>query len=105
LRKAESDRCKDCGDIITTAISRIWAAPGENIVCTRRVLRETPAPAIEKAHEIGLLAGQEARFRDHCLGDVRWAPAEQIIRVFYVGRKTACQIRNAMDRLEEKHVG
>ena len=41
----------------------------------------------------------------HCLGDLRWLPVEQLIRVFYVGRKTAYQIRDAIERLEEKHVG
>jgi hypothetical protein len=29
-----------------------------------------------------------------CLGDLRWVPIQQLIRVFYIGRKTAKQIRS-----------
>jgi hypothetical protein len=47
-------------NIITTAVSRVWATPGEKIVCTRRILRDAIAAAIQNAYEIGLLAGQEA---------------------------------------------
>lgn len=36
----------------------------------------------------------------HCLGDVRWVPVQQLIGLFYVGRKTAKQIRATVERLE-----
>ena len=35
-----------------------------------------------------------------CLGDLRWVPIQQLIRLFYVGRKTAKQIRATVERLE-----
>jgi hypothetical protein len=41
----------------------------------------------------------------HCLGDLRWVPVDQLIRVFYIGRKTAKRIRAAIERLEEGNVG
>jgi hypothetical protein len=130
-------------NIMATAVSSVWALPSEKIVCTRRAFREAVATAIQHAYEIGLLAGQEARFREStragsadrpswmdirldderamaaqqlrlwpvmlrslhdkgykCLGDLRWVPLEQLIRVFYIGRITAKQIRAAIERLE-----
>jgi hypothetical protein len=36
----------------------------------------------------------------HCLGDLRWVPLERLIQVFYVGRKTAKQIRAVIEMLE-----
>ena len=36
----------------------------------------------------------------HCLGDLRWLSVQQLISIFYVGRKTAYQIRAAVERLE-----
>ena len=135
-------------NIVTTAISRVWATPSERIVCTRRVLRDTIAAAIQQAYEIGFLAGHEADLRDstrsgsadrppwmdirlddqaamatlrvqlwpimvrslheagyHRLGDLRWVPVDQLISVFYIGRKTAKRIRAAIERLEEQNVG
>src|SRR5664279_1465221 len=35
-----------------------------------------------------------------CLGDLRWVPIQQLIRLFYIGRKTAKQIRATVERLE-----
>lgn len=35
-----------------------------------------------------------------CLGDLRWVPIQQLICLFYIGRKTAKQIRAAVERLE-----
>ena len=35
-----------------------------------------------------------------CLGDLRWVPIQELIRLFYVGRKTAYQIRDVVERLE-----
>jgi hypothetical protein len=35
-----------------------------------------------------------------CLGDLRWLSIQQLIGLFYVGRKTAYQIRAAVERLE-----
>jgi hypothetical protein len=37
-----------------------------------------------------------------CLGDLRWIPLLELIRLFYIGRKTAKQIRNVVDRLERE---
>ena len=42
-------------------------------------------------------------FRDsgyQCLGDLRWVPLEQLIRLVYVGRKTAMKIRAVIETLE-----
>ena len=36
----------------------------------------------------------------HCLGDLRWLPVERLIQVFYVGLKTAKQIRAVIEMLE-----
>lgn len=36
----------------------------------------------------------------HCLGDLRWIPLERLIRLFYVGRKTAMKIRAEIESLE-----
>lgn len=134
-------------NIVTTAVSRVWATPSDRIVCTRRILREAIAAAIQNAFEIGFLAGREADLRDstrpgsadrpqwmdtslddkaamaalqiwlrpimlrslheagyHCLGDLRWVSLDQLIQVFYIGRKTAKRIRAAIERLEDKHV-
>jgi hypothetical protein len=38
--------------------------------------------------------------RYQCLGDLRWVPLQQLIGLFYVGRKTAKQIRAVVERLE-----
>jgi hypothetical protein len=35
-----------------------------------------------------------------CLGDLRWVPSPQLTRLFYVGLKTAKQIRATVERLE-----
>ena len=35
-----------------------------------------------------------------CLGDLRWIPLLELIRLFYIGRKTAKQIRAVVERLE-----
>jgi len=35
-----------------------------------------------------------------CLGDLRWVPGPQLTRLFYVGLKTARQIRTVVERLE-----
>jgi hypothetical protein len=35
-----------------------------------------------------------------CLGDLRWVSSPQLRRLFYVGRKTARQIRAVVERLE-----
>ena len=40
----------------------------------------------------------------HCLGDLRWVSIDQLIQVFYIGRKTAKQIRAAIERREDKNV-
>jgi hypothetical protein len=37
-----------------------------------------------------------------CLGDLRWVPTQQLIRIFYIGRKTAKQIRATVERLERE---
>jgi hypothetical protein len=37
-----------------------------------------------------------------CLGDLRWVPLQQLIGLFYIGRKTAKQIRATVDRLERE---
>jgi len=37
-----------------------------------------------------------------CLGDLRWVSILELIRLFYVGRKTAKQIRAAVERLERE---
>lgn len=36
----------------------------------------------------------------HTLGDLRWVPVEKLIQVFYVGRRTARQIRAVIESLE-----
>jgi hypothetical protein len=36
-----------------------------------------------------------------CLGDLRWVPIQQLIGLFYIGRKTAKQIRATVERLEQ----
>jgi hypothetical protein len=36
------------------------------------------------------------------LGDLRWVPLLELIRLFYVGRKTAKQIRAVVERLERE---
>ena len=36
-----------------------------------------------------------------CLGDLRWVPIQQLISLFYIGRKTAKQIRATVERLEQ----
>jgi hypothetical protein len=36
-----------------------------------------------------------------CLGDLRWVPIQQLIGSFYIGRKTAKQIRATVERLEQ----
>ena len=36
-----------------------------------------------------------------CLGDLRWVPIQQLIALFYIGRKTAKQIRATLERLEQ----
>ena len=33
-------------DIVTTAVSSVWALPSDKIVCTRRAFREAVATAI-----------------------------------------------------------
>ena len=35
-----------------------------------------------------------------CLGDLRWLSVQQLVGLFYVGRKTAKQIRAAVERME-----
>jgi hypothetical protein len=35
-----------------------------------------------------------------CLGDLRWVPIQQLISLFYIGRKTAKQIRATVGQLE-----
>ena len=35
-----------------------------------------------------------------CLGDLRWVPIQQLIGLFYIGRKTAKQISAPVERLE-----
>src|ERR1035438_4121169 len=35
-----------------------------------------------------------------CLGDLRWVPIQQLIGLFYIGRKKAKQIRATVERLE-----
>ena len=35
-----------------------------------------------------------------CLGDLRWVPIQQLVGLFYIGRKTAKQIRATVERLE-----
>jgi hypothetical protein len=35
-----------------------------------------------------------------CLGDLRWVPIQQLIGLFYIGRKTAKQIRATVEQLE-----
>jgi hypothetical protein len=35
-----------------------------------------------------------------CLGDLRWVSSRQLTDLFYIGRKTAQQIRAALERLE-----
>ena len=37
----------------------------------------------------------------HCLGDLRWVSRQQLTALYYVGRKTARQIRAAVERLEQ----
>jgi len=37
-----------------------------------------------------------------CLGDLRWVPMQQLIGLFYIGRKTAKQIRAIVERLERE---
>jgi len=37
-----------------------------------------------------------------CLGDLRWVPIQQLICLFYIGRKTAKQIRATVERLERE---
>jgi hypothetical protein len=37
-----------------------------------------------------------------CLGDLRWIPLLELIRLFYIGRKTAKQIRATVERLERE---
>ena len=37
-----------------------------------------------------------------CLGDLRWVPLLALIRRFYIGRKTAKQIRATVERLERE---
>jgi hypothetical protein len=37
-----------------------------------------------------------------CLGDLRWVPLWALIRLFYIGRKTAKQIRMVVERLERE---
>ena len=37
-----------------------------------------------------------------CIGDLRWVPIQQLICLFYIGRKTAKQIRATMERLERE---
>jgi hypothetical protein len=134
-------------NLITTAVSRVWATPSDRIVCTRRVLKEAIAAAIHHAYEIGFLAGKEADLGDstrpgsadrpqwmdirledkaamatlqirlrpivlrslheagyHYLGDLRWVSQDQLIQVFYIGKKTAKQILAAIQRFEDKHV-
>jgi hypothetical protein len=34
------------------------------------------------------------------LGDLRWVPIQQLIGLFYIGRKTAKQIRATVEQLE-----
>jgi hypothetical protein len=36
------------------------------------------------------------------LGDLRWVPIQQLIGLFYIGRKTAKQIRAVVERLERE---
>ena len=40
----------------------------------------------------------EAGYR--CLGDLRWIPSQHLRKLYYVGRKTARQIRITVERLE-----
>ena len=37
-----------------------------------------------------------------CLGDLRWVSFQQLIGLFYIGRKTAKQIRAIVERLERE---
>jgi hypothetical protein len=39
---------------------------------------------------------------DQCLGDLRWVSEPQLTRLFYVGMKTAKQIRATVERLERE---
>ena len=132
-------------DLVTTAVSSLWALPNEKIVCTRRALRQAFLAIVQEAYGLGFLAGQEMRLREstapgsagrpswmdiclddqvamaaqglqlrpivvrsllgagyQCLGDLRWIPLLELIRVFYIGRKTAKQIRARVERLERE---
>ena len=37
-----------------------------------------------------------------CLGDLRWVSGPQLTRLFYIGLKTARQIRTVVERLERE---
>jgi hypothetical protein len=39
-----------------------------------------------------------------CLGDLRWVSGPQLTRLFYIGLKTARQIRTVVERLERETV-
>jgi hypothetical protein len=136
---------KIADDLVTTAVSSLWALPNEKIVCTRRALRQAFLAIVQEAYGLGFLAGQEMRLREstapgsagrrswmdiclddqvamaaqglqlrpivvrallgagyQCLGDLRWIPLLELIRVFYIGRKTAKQIRATVERLERE---
>jgi hypothetical protein len=129
--------------LVQTAVSSLWALPSENILCTRRALKQAFLAVAQEAYGMGFLAGQEVRLRQstapgsvdrpswmdirldddaamaahrlrlrpivlksllgagyRCLGDLRWVPIQQLIGLYYIGRKTAKQIRATVERLE-----
>ena len=61
--------------IVMTAVSTLWALPGEEVVCTRSKLKEALLAVVHEAYAIGVLAGQEMRFRESTLKI--WAPSRK----------------------------
>jgi hypothetical protein len=129
--------------LVMNAVSSLWALPSEKILCPSRALKAALLAAVQEAYAVGLLAGQETRFRQstppgnanrpswmdirlddqaamamnhlrlrpivlrsllgagyQCLGDLRWLSIQQLVGIFYVGRKTAYLIRATIERLE-----
>lgn len=56
--------------LVMTAVSRVWALPGDKILCTRRDLRGAILAAVQEAYSMGLLAGQETHLRESTLSKV-----------------------------------
>src|SRR5450759_3918370 len=94
--------------------SALWHLAGQEIrlrESTRPGSPDRPGWMDIRLDDVATLAKHRLRLRPivlksllgagyQCLGDLRWVPGPQLTRLFYVGLKTARQIRTVVERLE-----